>query len=458
MGLRGRARLVAVAWLPVAAWSLSSPAAAPASWSSLGLSVPVVEALAQCGDFERPTAVQAACIPVAVGGEDCLIHAQTGSGKTLAYLAPLLARVDADRQTTQAVVLVPTRELGLRVARVARRLASLLPKGRDGKQVLVMSLLDGSSHRRQRAWAWAEPPQVIVGNAVSVRDMASHGGLKLVDAVEYVVVDEVDAFLDVKRADDRAALHALLVEDLAFSGPAVSRDGANAAKRLARQTVFATASLTQPRHLATRLAQMRWSRTEPTYVAVAPTLPATLGHFVAAVEKPAQRLAALRLALRAARDRARPGADAPLAAIVFFDAGRPLEAVAAKLAKSDGVSCAVLDERDDLGTRKAQIDAYTAGAVDVLLCTDLGARGIDAPRTTLVVNFDFPPDATTYLHRAGRAARLGRRGAVLTVLLANQRFALARFANNLRVDLDDVPLAAAPLAAALVVPAFDDAD
>ncbi|EGB06709.1 hypothetical protein AURANDRAFT_54120, partial [Aureococcus anophagefferens] len=395
---------------------LCGAAALQPTWQSLNLPPPIVQALTSTDDYATPTAVQAETIPVALDGHDCLIHAQTGSGKTLAYLAPLFARVDASRQTTQAVVIVPTRELGLQVARVARRLASALPAAPDGKPVMVMSLLDGSSHRRQRAWAWAEPPHVVVGNAKSVHGMAANGGLRCADAVRYVVVDEVDAFLDPARSDDRAALHAFLFRET-------------------RQTVFATASLEQPRHLAERLASMRWSKKAPSYVRVgaAEATPGSLSHFSAVVPDKGAKLAVLRKMLRDVKR-----SSTRFAAIVFFDERRPLQAIADKLEQADGVACAVLDGRDDLSSRKREVDAYTAGDVDVLLCTDLAARGLDAPRTTLVVQFDFPGDATAYLHRAGRAARLGRAGAVLTLLEAREAFALERLANYLRVDVDAV--------------------
>ncbi|KAH8065424.1 helicase [Aureococcus anophagefferens] len=281
---------------------LCGAAALQPTWQSLNLPPPIVQALTSTDDYATPTAVQAETIPVALDGHDCLIHAQTGSGKTLAYLAPLFARVDASRQTTQAVVIVPTRELGLQVA------ASPAPRRRsapDGKPVMVMSLLDGSSHRRQRAWAWAEPPHVVVGNAKSVR----HGRERRValrGPVRYVVVDEVDAFLDPAKSDDRAALHAFLVGDLENGAdgagePGVSRDPPDG---------LATASLEQPRHLAERLASMRWSKKAPSYVRVgaAEATPGSLSHFSAVVP----------------------------------DKGAT-PAIADKLEQADGVACAVLD-------------------------------------------------------------------------------------------------------------------
>ena len=120
-----------------------------------------------------------------------MIQSQTGSGKTLSYLLPLFSKIDPSRAAIQALIVVPTRELGLQVARVAKRLAA----GASGKdKVMVMSILQGSQHKRQRAWAWAEPPQVVIGTPEELTNMVRYGGIRY-NAVQYVVVDEVDACL-----------------------------------------------------------------------------------------------------------------------------------------------------------------------------------------------------------------------------------------------------------------------
>ncbi|KAJ8601022.1 hypothetical protein CTAYLR_007968 [Chrysophaeum taylorii] len=355
-------------------------------------------------EFHQPTPVQAAAVPVALGGEDCVVHAPTGSGKTLAYLVPLLAAVSAERQSAQAAVIVPSRELGLQVARVARRLARKLEGERP---VRVMSLLEGSRLRRQRAWAWAEPPQVVVGNARQVRDMAAMGGLKCA-RFRVVAVDEVDLFFDRDRASDRKALHS-------FFGD-----------HQARQTIFASATVDQPRHFLKKLASLRWcaSGSTPTYVAPrGAALPATLDHYAVRCDDPAKRLVVARRLLRHFFEGV-PG-------ILFVDDSRPVAAIRAALGR-DGHRVALLDPNDNLDQRARALDDFRNAQVDLLVATDLAARGIDVPRIDFVLNLDFPPDAFHYQHRAGRAARCGRPGAALTIVQDNQRFALDRIANITR--------------------------
>eukprot|EP00629_Pelagomonadales_sp_RCC1024_P011915 CAMPEP_0119265410 /NCGR_PEP_ID=MMETSP1329-20130426/4231_1 /TAXON_ID=114041 /ORGANISM="Genus nov. species nov., Strain RCC1024" /LENGTH=383 /DNA_ID=CAMNT_0007265235 /DNA_START=127 /DNA_END=1275 /DNA_ORIENTATION=- len=358
-----------------------------ASWAQLGLRAPVAAAVTT-EDWPAPTAVQAAAVPRILESGDCVVHARTGSGKTLAYLLPLLDGVDAERGVTQAVVVVPTRELGLQVAKVARRLCAALPG-----DIQCMSALDGSKLRRQRAWAWAEPPQVIIGNAGPLLDLAEKGALKCA-SVKLRVVDEVDAFF----CDDesRRALHRLLAEDELLGSDASCR------------TVFATATVQEPRKLAQRLRQLNWSRGPPELVAVDAAPPPRTRHWAARCPEPRKRLAVAQRVVASFLKRAEGGG-----AMVFCRDSR--EGALPDLAAAFG-SASVLRSRDDLGARQAALEAYSSGEVDVLVCTDLAARGLDAPRTALVVNLDVPAEATAYLHRAGRTGRLERAGTVVTVV------------------------------------------
>lgn len=392
---------------------------ADASWASLGVESSVAGALEGLG-YERPTPVQAAAVPVLLRGEDCVIHAATGSGKTAAYLAAVFARVRASRQAAQAAVIVPSRELGLQVASVARRLARRVNAARGGERAIrVMSLLEGSRLRRQRAWAWAEPPQVVVGNARQVAEMAGRGGLRCAD-LEIVVVDEADVVFRKERSSDRDHVNALL---------------AGASTR--RQTIYATATLDQPRHFVKKLAALGWARPRPAYVSPTSRLPETLDHCARRLEDPTKRLVAALDILRTCRG---------LPALIFCDSTRPLDAMAEALRArlGPGVVVDVLDPEANILERARALRGFSDENTDVLLATDLAARGIDLPRIRLVLSFDFPADAFAYQHRAGRAARAGNPGLAVTLVLDQERFALRRISNFLRIgdipDLDEADL------------------
>ena len=155
----------------------------------------------------------------------------------------------------------------------------------------------------------------------------------------------------------------------------------------------------------------------------------TIQHTLVVCPKPEARLAVLRQFLK--------GVHVPT--VVFFDEKRLslLPKIASAL-KQDNLRVDVLNSEDDLESRSSAFEAFVKGEVDVLLTTDLAARGLDAPRTSLVVNFDVPRTATDYLHRAGRTARLGRNGAVLTICERSEKFVVERFGNKLGVGIDEV--------------------
>jgi len=419
------------------------------SWRSLGVEPRVVEALEAMG-APAPTAVQAAAIPGLLAGRDTLVHAPTGSGKTLTYLVPLMSQIDASRQSTQALILVPTRELGLQVSAVARRLGALVSRHQK-RRLTVMSLLSGSKLRRQRAWAWASPPHVVVGQAREVETMLALGGLKKdLTAFKFAVVDEVDIFFENDDYNDqRDAIGRILGSGGGTLGTRTwpSRSHKNSPQRTTtredngafprRQTAFATATIEQPRYfVASKLGDWCSSCATPDYVAVeAGTLPANLRHFATSCDDPSKRLTVARKVLRTLKPKTDFG---PV--LVFFDEKRAasLRDFASALETADGHAVAVLDKKDDLQTRSLAVDAVRRDTVDVLLATDLAARGLDLPNVRVVLNFDTPRNAVSYAHRAGRTGRFGKPGAVVSVVHDKEKFAFTRIsASYFNIDVDD---------------------
>jgi superfamily II DNA/RNA helicase len=267
---------------------------------------------------------------------DVIVQAETGSGKTLAYLLPTLAGIDPCRSSLQAIVVVPTRELGLQVSRVARRLASSYRPssssttrseegGHHRSRILVMSVLQGSQNRRQRAWAWAEPPHIVIGTPVELLGMVRKGGFRRYNSVRTLVVDEVDACLlnnvgsvyDASSSSSSSSplcsptllqsstLHELLSK---FLSPTYSDAGsadtkgteASPLENLRRRsrsssastssifsssimptntrpvshkrtTIFCSATIPQPRHFLRQCVQNRWTLGNPKHLRVMPS-------------------------------------------------------------------------------------------------------------------------------------------------------------------------------------------
>lgn len=223
--------------------------------------------------FVSPTLVQRQALEIIMGGDtDAVLHAQTGSGKTLAFLLPLFALVNPSRAAVQGLIVVPTRELGLQVANVAKRLAAGASPTTGGK-IQVMSVLEGSSNKRQRAWAWADPPHIVVGNPENLSRLVSTGAVR-VNAVSYVVVDEVDACLLSEAT--RASLHELLARSLSPTHAEEGEEEEEEEARLVavgagrvtgaalpvirrakdRQTVFASATVPQHNHFIRQCVQV----------------------------------------------------------------------------------------------------------------------------------------------------------------------------------------------------------
>jgi superfamily II DNA/RNA helicase len=407
--------------------------------------------------FKSPTLIQERALNCFFNDDanSIVIQAQTGSGKTLTYLLPLLARLE-DRAAVQAMIVVPTRELGLQVARIAKRLAA--------RRFMVMSLLQGSQLRRQRAWAWAETPHVVIGTPVELLDMVQYGGLPRINSIEYVVVDEVDACLVHKSGTTlsnvdktlSSSLHQLLSKFLSPTYAEEEDDNAlpddsktKPKRRLShRQTVFASATIPQHRHFLKQCKANQWTLEEPVFVCTSPgeALPPTLSHGYMICQTKEKKLATLRRVIQKMQSSSHK-------ILVFCDSNRPMEEMGAALAH-DVKGVYYQDGRTDLEEQKSKPiasvlrfeDSLTqrAGATKsfsdssefrVMLTNDLAARGLDIPGITHVVHFDLPIDSDTYLHRSGRAGRLGKRGQVLSVLTPDQEFVLMRLSNALNLDL-----------------------
>ncbi|CAM9271294.1 unnamed protein product [Ectocarpus sp. 8 AP-2014] len=489
--------------------------------------------------FATPTLVQRQALEVILGEErhDAVLHAQTGSGKTLAFLLPLLARVDPSRAAVQGLVVVPTRELGLQVAGVAKRLAAGTSSGRESK-IQVMSVLEGSSNKRQRAWAWADPPHIVIGNPESLTRLVTTGAVR-VNAVSYVVVDEVDACL--LSEGTRASLHELLARSLSPTH-ADETDGEDEeeAARLAevgagkvtgaaapvnrklrdRQTVFASATVPQHNHFIRQCVQKQWTLTEPVHVQVhaKEAMPPCLSHYYV-VCPPEQKLAVLRalvkreLGVSASEAAATAATGAPAAAavaagatavattagegdgpsdgqaggggvtntalqadtrgLVFALATKPLEGIAASLDKALGGRgsggggggesggreqqqqqqakgrgeqppqpplAEFLREELGLNARADAMSLFREGKTRLLVSTDMAARGLDVPEITHVFNLDLPLDGEGYVHRGGRAGRLGRPGKVISLVTPQQEFVIRRLGNGIGVDIKKINL------------------
>lgn len=507
----------------------------------------------QCG-WKYPTLIQSRAISSILEGSDVIIQAQTGSGKTLAYLLPLLASIDPSRSSIQAVIVVPTRELGVQVARVARRLAAgsvdadlfededideseedntddvddkntVNEKNRD--KIMIMSVLQGSGNKRQRAWARADPPHVVLGTPRELTDLVKRGGMKY-HAVKFVVVDEVDSCLlnnsgtivssgssNSLNVSGSGPLHELLSRYLSPTFEEVDLDdrimvpglssanapsgatrmggtastSANSAKSASnslsqyayndRQTVFVSATIPQHNHFIKQCIQNQWMVREPSYICASPgeLVPPTLKHVYVVCKSMENKIPGLvRMIHKEMDKRVKKGKETPFSVrmLIFSEPKRPLEQMSKvldrELSKRLGqdflIATSVLRYDDSTSVRMKAMedfrgtDTYLGGRIlddsnsstgddmsndkpkegekndlRILLSTDVAARGLDIAEITHVINYDLPHEGDTYVHRGGRAGRLGRKGSVMSIITKEQEFVLQRLANKLGLDL-----------------------
>lgn len=376
--------------------------------------------------FVFPTDIQREALPTLFTGRDCILHAQTGSGKTLTYLLLILSLINPQRSSVQAVVVVPTRELGMQVTKVARMLAA---KSTDAevKGCTVMALLDGGMLRRHKSWLKAEPPAIVVATVASLCHMLEKHILRL-DSVKVLVVDEVDfLFYSSKQAGP--------VRKLLTSFSSCDK----------RQTVFASASIPQHKHFVHDCMQQKWTKRDVVHIHVSAITPmplCLLHKFVVCGKKNKHQVL---LALLES--------DAPESAIIFVgeqsekskkagnDPSTTLLIEFLKTSYNGSLEILLLEEDMNFNSRAASLTEIRQGGGFLLVSTDIAARGIDLPETTHIFNFDLPQTATDYLHRAGRAGRKpfsDRKCIVTNLITSEERFVLQRFENELMFSCQEL--------------------
>jgi len=347
--------------------------------------------------FERPTAVQAAAIPVLLSGRDAIVEAQTGTGKTLAYLLPVLSRIDAGLKRLQAAVLVPTQELGMQIARQVQALG-------EEMGIRCAALIGGASLSRQLD-RLRERPQVIVGTPGRVLELIHLGKLKLHD-VEMVVLDEADHVLSPDHSDKVR----MILEKT----------------RRGRQLVFVTATVTPD---LTEAAGEWMNDPEDIRIAKDAKLPTSIEHHVIVCES-RKKIDTLKKALRA---------YAPEAAIVFVSDVDKMGLVEAKLNWSGFEAEAIYG---DAGKRERSetMRRFREGKCRLLVATDVAARGLDLPQVTHVFHLEPAADEKHYVHRSGRTGRMGREGISVSIVAPSEKFILDKFARRLAISFTPVKL------------------
>ncbi|MDF1613497.1 DEAD/DEAH box helicase [Desulfurivibrio dismutans] len=352
------------------------------SFAQLPLAPAIHRAVDELG-FETPTPIQAESIPPLLAGRDLLGQAQTGTGKTAAFALPLLSQLDVEKKYPQLLVLAPTRELALQVAEAIQSFARHLP----GFQVLP---LYGGQNMSQQLRRLQRGVQVIVGTPGRIQDHLNRGTLKL-DRLLAVVVDEADEMLKMGFID--------AVEQILQHAP--------------KERQVALFSATMPpavrkiahRHLKNPV-EISIKRTTASMAAINQQFWAVKG---------LHKLDALTRLLEAEEFEAM---------LVFVRTKVATVELAEKL-EARGFAAAALNGDMTQQMREKTVEQVKSGALDIVVATDVAARGLDVERITHVINYDVPYDTESYIHRIGRTGRAGRQGKAIIFVTPRERRLLA---------------------------------
>ena len=398
----------------------TAPAAAPeaeeprVTFADLGLAPEVLEAITAVG-YETPSAIQAATIPTLLSGRDVVGLAQTGTGKTAAFALPILSRIEPGQGVPQALVLAPTRELALQVCEAFESYASKLP------EVHLLPVYGGQAYGQQLS-ALRRGVDIVVGTPGRIMDHLKRGSLDLTQ-IKYLVLDEADEMLKMGFAED--------VETILADTPDTKQ--------------VALFSATMPAQIR-RISQQYLNDPEEVKIAGKTQTSQNITQRYIVVSY-MQKVDALTRILEV---------EDFDGLIVFTRTRGDSEQVAEKL-RARGYSAAAINGDVPQNVRERTVQSLKDGRLDILVATDVAARGLDVERISHVVNFDLPIDTESYVHRIGRTGRAGRSGDAISFVTPRERRMLTSIERATKQPLTQMQLPRVDEVNATRLSRFDDA-
>ncbi|MCB0933540.1 MAG: DEAD/DEAH box helicase [Mycobacterium sp.] len=374
-----------------------SPVSPTGSFADLQIHPEVLRAVTDVG-YESPSAIQAATIPALLAGSDVVGLAQTGTGKTAAFAIPILSRIDTTSSRTQALVLAPTRELAIQVAEAFSRYAAHLPR------ITVLPIYGGQSYTVQLA-GLRRGAQVVVGTPGRVIDHLERGTLDL-SHLDYLVLDEADEMLQMGFAED--------VERILADTPEYKQVALFSATMPPAIRKITKKYLHDPVEVAVEAKTVTAENITQRYIQVAGP----------------RKMDALTRVLEV---------EPFEAMIIFVRTKQATEEVAEKL-RARGFSAAAINGDIAQAQRERTIAALKDGSIDILVATDVAARGLDVERISHVLNYDIPHDPESYVHRIGRTGRAGRSGTALLFVSPRERHLLKAIEKVTRQPVEEIAL------------------
>jgi len=389
-------------------------ATATKTFTDLGLNDAMLKALKAVG-YETPSAIQAATIPPLLEGRDVVGLAQTGTGKTAAFALPILNRLDLAQKNPQALVLAPTRELALQVCEAFEKYGAHI------RGVHVLPVYGGQGYGVQLS-ALRRGVHIVVGTPGRIMDHLEKGTLDLSE-LKYLVLDEADEMLKMGFAED--------VETILADTPDDKQVALFSATMPAQIRRISKKYLHDPAEITVKTKTTTSSNTTQRYLMV--SYP--------------QKLDALTRILEVENFEGM---------IIFARTKNETELLAEKL-RARGYSAMAINGDVQQVQRERTVNQLKSGKLDILVATDVAARGLDVERISHVVNYDIPIDTESYVHRIGRTGRAGRSGAAISFVTPRERRLLTAIEKATRQPLTQMQLPSVDDVNVTRLTRFDDA-
>ncbi|HEY8892790.1 MAG TPA: DEAD/DEAH box helicase [Clostridium sp.] len=367
-------------------------------FNELGLQENLIEGLKKQG-IESPTEIQVKAIPMGLAGSDIIGESETGTGKTLAYLLPIFQKIDISSKDIQAIILAPTHELAMQIHKQIELLSE-----NSNSNVKSTSIIGNVNIKRQLE-SLKEKPHIVVGSAgrilelITMKKLKSHG-------VKTIVIDEGDRMIDEDNIEGVKAIIKTTLRD--------------------RQIMIFSATIS---HKVVEIAKTLMKDPEVIKVGDKSVVNPNIEHIYFIVEQ-RDKLTLLRKLISATK---------PEKAIIFINKSDEVEITTSKL-NYHGLKVEGIHGTSDKINRKKAIEDFNEGKIQLLVASDLAARGLDIVGVTHIFNLDIPENSKDYLHRVGRTGRMGNQGLALSIAVERELDLIKSYEKdfNIEITLKDI--------------------
>lgn len=363
------------------------------SFDTLGVNAALVAGLKK-GGIEVPTGIQTQVIPVALLGKDIIGQSATGTGKTLAFLLPIFERIDTSRRETQSIIIAPTHELAIQILRQVEMLAK-----NSGLPVTSTSIIGNVNIARQ-VDKLKERPHILVGSAGRILELIQKKKITS-QTVMTIVIDEADRLLDDKNLDVVKAVVKTTLRE--------------------RQIMLFSATITPE-----TLVQAKKFMFEPEIITVegqVGDMPDITHLYFLAEQR--DKIEVLRKIVALINNER---------VLIFINRSEEIESIAAKL-EYHGLKAAGIHGSSFKGDRKKSLEDFRKGKIQLLVASDVAARGLDITGVNYVFNLDVPEDPQVYLHRVGRTGRAGKSGIAMSIIAQKELALVHKYEKLLNIKI-----------------------